>query len=1103
LPRREDIRSILIIGSGPIVIGQACEFDYSGTQACKALRDEGYRVILVNSNPATIMTDPETADATYIEPLTPEVLELVIEKERPDAILPTMGGQTALNLAVELSEKGILEKYDVELIGAKLHAIKKAEDRELFKEAMASIGLEVPKSAAVISVREGLEAVSELGFPAILRPAFTLGGTGGGIAYNQEEFVELLDKGLKLSPVNQVLIEESALGWKEYELEVMRDKKDNVVIVCSIENFDPMGIHTGDSITVAPAQTLTDKEYQRMRDASIAIIREIGVDTGGSNIQFALNPKDGRMVVIEMNPRVSRSSALASKATGFPIAKIAAKLAVGLTLDEIRNDITRETPASFEPTIDYVVTKFPRFAFEKFPEADPVLTTQMKSVGEVMSIGRTFKESLQKSLRSLESGSYGMEEVEDSADRIKSKLQIPGVDRFWYVAQAIRTGMTLEEIHEYTKIDPWFLNNMREIIEMEERLRSEARKPGSAEAPDSRTMVREAKEYGFSDRRLARLLGLGEADIRKIRRENDIRPVYKMVDTCAAEFEAFTPYLYSTYEKPFYRLEDLKRGSAEAGNLRTSELPNFRTVYDSEANPTDKKKIVILGSGPNRIGQGIEFDYCCVHAVFALRELGFETIMVNCNPETVSTDYDTSDRLYFEPLTIEDVMNILDAEKPVGVIVQFGGQTPLKLAVPLEKEGIRILGTSPDSIDRAEDRKRFRQLLHKLALKQPESDTAMSVEEAVEAAKKIGYPVMVRPSYVLGGRAMEIVYDEDSIRNYMERAVKASPEHPILVDKYLNDAIEIDVDAVADGTDVVIGGVMEHIEEAGIHSGDSACSLPPYSLSAAITEEIKRQTEALARELGVIGLMNVQFAVKKDEIYILEVNPRASRTIPFVSKATGVPLAKIAAKVMAGLTLKELGITAEKEMKHVAVKEAVFPFDKFPGVDTILGPEMKSTGEVMGIDEDFGRAFWKSQASVNNRIPLNGKIVISIRDEDKPGICKVVERLFDAGFSVIATKGTARFLAEKGLEVEVINKVAEGRPHIVDLIKNKEIVFVINTVSDAQAQKDSFSIRRSALQYGVPYTTTVAGARAVVSAIEMLKKKKITIKPIQEYHRKG
>ncbi len=1096
MPKREDIKSVLIIGSGPIVIGQACEFDYSGTQACKALRDEGYRVILVNSNPATIMTDPETADATYIEPLTTEALELIISKERPDVILPTMGGQTALNLAVELSEKGILEKYGVELIGAKLHAIKKAEDRELFKEAMAGIGLEVPKSAAVISVKEGLDAIKGIGFPAILRPAFTLGGTGGGIAYNQEEFVELLDKGLKLSPVNQVLIEESALGWKEYELEVMRDKKDNVVIVCSIENFDPMGIHTGDSITVAPAQTLTDKEYQRMRDASIAIIREIGVDTGGSNIQFALNPRDGRMVVIEMNPRVSRSSALASKATGFPIAKIAAKLAVGFTLDEIRNDITRETPASFEPTIDYVVTKFPRFAFEKFPEADPVLTTQMKSVGEVMSIGRTFKESLQKALRSLESGSYGMEETEGNPEKIKSKLQIPGVERFWYVAQAIRTGMPVEEIFEYTKIDPWFLNNMREIVEMEERIRvhgSRFKVPGGIEPRTSNVelvgLVREAKEYGFSDRRVAQLLGLTEAGIRGLRREQGIHPVYKMVDTCAAEFEAFTPYLYSTYERPFYRVD--------AGTRSIAPLQ-----VESEANPTDRKKIVILGSGPNRIGQGIEFDYCCVHAVFALRELGFETIMVNCNPETVSTDYDTSDRLYFEPLTIEDVLNILDAEKPVGVIVQFGGQTPLKLAVPLEKEGIRILGTSPDSIDRAEDRKRFKELLHRLGLRQPESDTAMSVEEAVEAAKKIGYPVMVRPSYVLGGRAMEIVYDEDSIRNYMERAVKASPEHPILVDKYLNDAIEVDVDAVSDGVDVVVGGVMQHIEEAGIHSGDSACSLPPYSLSAAITEEIKRQTKALAGELGVIGLMNVQFAVKKEEIYILEVNPRASRTIPFVSKATGVPLAKIAAKVMAGKTLRELGLTTEKEISHVAVKEAVFPFDKFPGVDTILGPEMKSTGEVMGIDEDFGRAFWKAQASVNNRIPLSGKIVISIRDEDKPGICSVVERLFGAGFSVIATKGTARFLSDKGLDVEVINKVAEGRPHIVDLIKNKEIVFVINTVSGAQAQKDSFSIRRSALQYGVPYTTTVAGARAVVSAIEMLKKKRITIRPIQEYHKK-
>ena len=1097
MPRRDDIRKILLIGSGPIVIGQACEFDYSGTQACKALRDEGYEVVLVNSNPATIMTDPETADVVYIEPLTVEILEMIIEKERPDAILPTMGGQTALNLAVKLSESGILETYGVELIGARLHAIKKAEDRELFKQAMLKIGLDLPKSSTVSTLREGLDAIEHIGFPAILRPAFTLGGTGGGIAYNIEEYTELLDKGLKLSPVSQVLVEESALGWKEYELEVMRDTKDNVVIICSIENFDPMGVHTGDSITVAPAQTLTDKEYQRMRDASIAIIREIGVDTGGSNIQFALNQDTGRMIVIEMNPRVSRSSALASKATGFPIAKIAAKLAVGLTLDEIRNDITRETPASFEPTIDYVVTKFPRFAFEKFPEADPLLTTQMKSVGEAMSIGRTFKESLQKALRSLESGSYGFEEVATrDAEKIAMKLKIPGVERIWYVAQALRTGMSVQEIYEYSKIDPWFLNNIRQIMEFEENLRVQSasfRVPGSAKDKKNRehgtysreqtTLLREAKEYGFSDRRLGSLLGYKETEIRTIRRENGIRPVYKMVDTCAAEFAAYTPYLYSTYERPFYR------------------LPGGTGNTESEADPTAKQKVVILGAGPNRIGQGIEFDYCCVHAVFALRELGYETIMVNCNPETVSTDYDTADRLYFEPLTIEDVLNIIDTEKPLGVIVQFGGQTPLKLAVPLEREGIRILGTSPDAIDRAEDRRRFKELLHKLDLRQPESDTAMSVDEAVAAAAKIGYPVMVRPSYVLGGRAMEIVYDEDSIRNYMERAVKASPDHPILVDKYLDDAIEVDVDAISDGKDVIIGGVMEHIEEAGIHSGDSACSLPPYSLSGTIIDEIKRQSKALALELGVIGLMNIQFAVKKDEIYILEVNPRGSRTIPFVSKATGIPLAKIAAKVMVGKTLKELGLTAEKVIRHVAVKEAVFPFDKFPGVDTILGPEMKSTGEVMGIDEDFGRAYAKAQASSNNKLPLSGKIVISIRDKDKPGICDIVSRLYAAGFTVIATRGTAKFLDEKGHDVEVINKVAEGRPHIVDLIKNREIVFVINTVSGAQAKKDSLSIRRSALQYGVPYTTTVSGARAVVTAIEQLRKKQINIRSIQEYHK--
>ncbi|MBI5100731.1 MAG: carbamoyl-phosphate synthase large subunit [Nitrospirae bacterium] len=1101
MPKRDDIKSILIIGSGPIIIGQACEFDYSGTQSCKALRDEGYRVILVNSNPATIMTDPETADVTYIEPLTAEILELIIEKERPDAILPTMGGQTALNLAVELSERGALDKYKVELIGANIKAIKKAEDRELFKEAMHRIGLDLPKSAAVNNVADGMEAVKAIGFPAILRPAFTLGGTGGGIAYNQEEFSELLDKGLKLSPVSQVLIEESVIGWKEYELEVMRDKKDNVVIVCSIENFDPMGIHTGDSITVAPAQTLTDKEYQRMRDASIAIIREIGVDTGGSNIQFGLDPESGKMVVIEMNPRVSRSSALASKATGFPIAKIAAKLAVGLTLDEIRNDITRETPASFEPSIDYVVTKFPRFAFEKFPDADPVLTTQMKSVGEVMSIGRTFKESLQKSLRSLESDTYGLEETVASPDVIKTRLKVPGANRLWYVSQAIRNGMGLDEIFELTRIDRWFLNNLRQIIEMEETIKGSLRTAAIKDEGFDPSLVRKAKEYGFSDRRLARLLGSTEKVIRDFRRSEGIVPVYKMVDTCAAEFEAYTPYLYSTYERPYYRLEAPKRGNAEAKNFPTSRLAGLSPIFDSEANPSDRKKIIILGSGPNRIGQGIEFDYCCVHAVFALRELGFETIMVNCNPETVSTDYDTSDRLYFEPLTIEDVLSIIETEKPVGVIVQFGGQTPLKLAVPLEKEGIRILGTSPDSIDRAEDRKRFKALLHKLDLKQPDSDTAMSAGEALDAAGRIGFPVMVRPSYVLGGRSMEIVYDEDSLKNYMERMMRTVPEHPILVDKYLNDAIEVDVDAISDGTTVVVGGVMEHIEEAGIHSGDSACSLPPYSLSAKITDEIKRQTIALAKELGVIGLMNIQFAVKQDDIYILEVNPRASRTVPFVSKTTGVPLAKMAAKVMAGKTLAELGFITEKKLNHVAVKEAVFPFDKFPGVDTILGPEMKSTGEVMGIDEDFGRAFSKAQASVKNVLPLSGKIVISIKDADKPGICSIVERLFASGFSVIATRGTAAFLSEKGLEVEVINKVIEGRPHIVDLIKNKEIAFVINTVSGAQAQKDSFSIRRSALQYGVPYTTTVAGARAVVNAIEMLTRKKINIKSIQEYHK--
>jgi len=1081
MPKRTDIKKILLIGSGPIVIGQACEFDYSGTQACKALREEGYTVVLVNSNPATIMTDPETADAVYIEPLSVEFVELIIKKERPDALLPTMGGQTALNLAVELSESGVLDRYKVELIGAKLPAIKKAEDRELFKKAMRNIGLEVPKSAAITTIQDGLDIIEHLGFPVILRPAFTLGGAGGGIAYNIEEYRELLDKGLKLSPVSQVLVEESVIGWKEYELEVMRDKKDNVVIVCSIENFDPMGIHTGDSITVAPAQTLSDKEYQRMRDAAIAVIREIGVDTGGSNIQFALDPRNGRMVLVEMNPRVSRSSALASKATGFPIAKIAAKLAVGYSLDEIKNDITRETPASFEPTLDYVVTKIPRFTFEKFPEADTTLTTQMKSVGEVMSIGRTFKESLQKALRSLEIDCSGFEPRDDnSVEEIRAKLKTPNAERIWYISQALREGISIEEVYSLTGVDPWFLNNIIQILGMEERISSEARKPGSPE--EKYAVLRQAKEYGFSDKRIAELTGETEKNIRDLRRRSGIKPVYKLVDTCAAEFEAYTPYLYSTYEKPFYKI-----GSSG--------------VVECEANPTDRKKVIILGSGPNRIGQGIEFDYCCVHAVFALRELGYETIMVNCNPETVSTDYDTADRLYFEPLTIEDVLNIIELEQPEGVIVQFGGQTPLKLAVPLENEGVRILGTSPYSIDRAEDRRKFKELLHKLELKQAESDTAMSIDEAIAVATRIGYPVMVRPSYVLGGRAMEIVYDEGSMTDYMRKAVKASPEHPILIDKYLEDAIEVDVDAVADGFDVVIGGVMEHIEEAGIHSGDSACSIPPYSLPPLIVAEIRKQTKALARELDVKGLMNVQFAVKDGEIFVLEVNPRGSRTIPFVSKATGVPLAKLAAKVMLGKTLKELGLTKEKELTYVAVKEAVFPFDRFPGVDTILGPEMKSTGEVMGIDEDFGLAYAKSQAASYNSIPTSGKIIISVKDKDKPHTIEIARKLADMGFRLIATRGTARFLKLNGIEMEVINKVTEGRPHIVDLIKNREVNFIINTVTGTQAQRDSLSIRRSALQFKVPLTTTISGARAVIKAIEMLQKKEVSIKSIQEYHK--
>jgi len=1076
LPKRTDIKKILIIGSGPIVIGQACEFDYSGTQACKALREEGYQVVLVNSNPATIMTDPDMAEATYIEPLTPEILEKILEKERPDAVLPTMGGQTALNLTVELAERGIFERLGIELIGAKIHSIKKAEDRELFREAMRNIGLEIPESAAVTSLEEGLKVIEEIGFPAILRPAFTLGGTGGGIAYNLEEYRELLEKGIKLSLNHQVLVEESVLGWKEFELEVMRDMEDNVVIICSIENLDPMGVHTGDSITIAPAQTLTDKEYQRMRDASIAIIREIGVDTGGSNIQFALHPDTGRMVVIEMNPRVSRSSALASKATGFPIAKIAAKLAVGLALHEIPNSITKETPASFEPTLDYVVTKIPRFAFEKFPEADPMLTTQMKSVGEVMSIGRTFKESLQKAIRSLEQDTYGFEVEEHEPEELASLLRVPNPQRLWLIGQAFRAGSTVKQIYETTMIDPWFLENIKQIIEEEKKI-----KDLTSEAFEEKLL--HFKSMGFSDRRLASLRGLTETDVRLIRKKNSLRAVYKIVDTCAAEFKAYTPYLYSTYEKPFYKI---------------GEAPKT----ECEANPSNKRKIIILGSGPNRIGQGIEFDYCCVHAVFALKELGYETIMINCNPETVSTDYDTADRLYFEPLTIEDVLNIIQVERPEGVIVQFGGQTPLKLAIPLEREGVKILGTTPESIDRAEDRKRFKELMDKLGLRQPISGTAVSVEEALLVAEEIGYPVMVRPSYVLGGRAMEIVFDDGSLCDYMKRAVKASPEHPVLIDKYLEDAVEVDVDAVSDGKDVFIGGVMEHIEEAGIHSGDSACSIPPYSLDPDVVEEIKSQTRALALELDVIGLMNVQFAIKDKEIYILEVNPRASRTVPFVSKATGIPLAKVAAKVMAGKTLKELGLREEPVLRHMAIKEAVFPFDRFYGVDPILGPEMKSTGEVMGIDRSFGLAYAKAQASARSQIPLSGKFFFSLRDKDKASSVPLAKKLREMGFSIIATKGTQKYLTENGIEAELIKKLIEGRPNAVDLIKNRELAFIVNTISDARSHKDSFYIRQNALHYGVPYTTTISGARAVVEAIEELKSMKLTIRPVQEYHKK-
>jgi len=1082
VPKRTDIRKILLIGSGPIIIGQACEFDYSGTQACKALREEGYTVVLVNSNPATIMTDTDFADRTYIEPITPEMVAKIIERERPDALLPTIGGQTGLNIAVSLHEMGILQKYGVELIGANFDAIQKAEDRDQFRRAIERVGLAVPRSGYIRTMEEALDVIPQIGYPAIIRPSFTLGGTGAGIAYNREEYEDAIRWALDASPKRTVLVEQSVIGWKEFELEVMRDLKDNVVIICSIENVDPMGVHTGDSITVAPAQTLTDKEYQLMRNAAIRVIREIGVDTGGSNIQFAVHPENGEMVVIEMNPRVSRSSALASKATGFPIAKIAAKLAVGYTLDEIPNDITRVTPASFEPTIDYVVTKIPRFTFEKFPQTGDLLGTQMKSVGEVMAIGRTFQESLQKALRSLETGIFGFDPVagdggppESRRKQIVEMLRRPNSRRLLYIGEAFRDGFTVGEITGMTGIDPWFLETIRRIIAAEGDLsehREEFRTLASSgvQSVGASGFLRKAKESGFSDRRLARIFGSTEDGVRRTRLKAGIRPGFKRVDTCGAEFEAYTPYFYSSYDE------------------------------ENEAVRSPRKKVVILGGGPNRIGQGIEFDYCCVHGVFALREEGYEAIMVNCNPETVSTDYDTSDRLYFEPLTKEDVLAILDLEKPEGIIVQFGGQTPLNLAVPLEREGIRILGTSPDSIDRAEDRERFRDLLDFLRLKQPPSGIARSDGEAVRIANRIGYPVLIRPSYVLGGRAMEIVHDEESLRRYLEKAVQASEEKPVLIDKFLEDAIEIDVDAISDGETVVIGGVMEHIEEAGVHSGDSACSLPPHSIPPDIVREIGRQAKALARELRVVGLMNVQFALQGGEIYILEVNPRASRTIPFVSKAIGVPLAKLAAKVMVGRTLADLGYTEDIVPSHISVKEAVFPFIKFPDVDTLLGPEMKSTGEVMGIDRKFGRAFAKAQIAAGTMLPKEGKVFFSVRDEDKNGILHAVKILHECGFRIVATSGTAVFLNGHGIPAETVQKITEGRPHVADLIKNGEISAVFNTPLGAQSKADSYYIRRTALVYNIPYFTTLAAAKAAAHAISHLISEELSVRSLQEYH---
>ncbi len=1072
MPKRPDIRKVLVIGSGPIIIGQACEFDYSGAQAIKALKDEGVEVVLLNSNPATIMTDPELAHRTYVEPITVEIAERILARERPDSVLPTMGGQTALNLAKALAEQGILEKYGVKLIGASLEAINKAEDRLLFKQAMEKIGVALPRSAYVTNLDEARAVAQDIGFPAIIRPSFTLGGTGGGIAYNRDEYESICRAGLEASPTSTILVEESVLGWKEFELEVVRDCKDNVVIICSIENLDPMGVHTGDSITVAPSQTLTDKEYQQLRQASLAIVREIGVDTGGCNIQFGVNPKDGRIVVIEMNPRVSRSSALAAKATGYPIAKIAAKLALGYTLDELKNDITRDTPASFEPTLDYVVVKVPRFNFEKFPQTDRTLTTQMRSVGEVMAIGRTFQEAYLKALRSLEAGKAGMDALvdlppgpEERLAFLREGLRVPRPERPWVLAQALREGMTVEEAHALSAIDPWFLRRIQQLVQWEERVRAF----GAIEkVPED--VLREVKALGFSDRTLAALLGQGEERVRQSRQARGVKPVYKRVDTCAAEFEAYTPYLYSTYEE------------------------------EDEAPPTDRKKVLILGSGPIRIGQGIEFDYCCVHAAFALREAGFETVMHNCNPETVSTDYDTSDRLYFEPLTIEDVLEVAGREKPVGAIVQFGGQTPLRLSVALEKAGLPILGTSPDAIDRAEDRERFSALIEKLGLRQPENGTARSTDEAFAIAERIAYPVMVRPSYVLGGRAMEVVYDSTSLARYMKEAVLASPEHPVLIDRFLKDAIEVDLDLIADRTGaVMVGGVMEHVEEAGVHSGDASATLPPFSCSPDLVERMKDQATALARELGVVGLMNVQFAIQGKVIYILEVNPRASRTVPFISKATGVPLAKLAALCMVGKTLKELGYTSDPEVKHVAVKESVFPFTRFAGVDTILGPEMKSTGEVMGLAHDFPTAFAKSQLAAGVKLPRSGKVFLSVKDDDKPALVDMAKRLLTLGFSLVATRGTHTYLTGKGLPCELVLKVKEGRPHVVDKIVDREIALVINTTVGKKDISDSFSIRREALMHGLPYYTTVQAARMGVAAIEALARAPLEARSLQEY----